>query len=640
MKKLSVVLVCILMISCRGSKKETRQYSIDQFFKTVSIGGTMDFSSDDSGLLFSTNETGIYNVFELNLENGTKRQITSSDSESCFSLGYVRGTKQILFSADKGGNEITHLYLLDENNTSIDSATDLTPGEKVKANFNGWSKDRKTLFFSSNERDPQYFDLYKMNTGDWKKELIFKNTDGYDLTVGTKDGSIIALTKPVTTSESRLFILNTENSNIKEISEPDKPAAYNASAFSDDNQFFYFTTDAGKEFTYGVRYNIQDGNREILYETNWDVVGIYFSENMKYRLLVVNEDGKLNVKITDNEKGTEIKYPEIPGSNVTGLAISESEKVMALLLGNSKSPGDLYIYNFGTGELKKMMSTMNPEIDEKDLVDATVVRFKSFDSLNIPAIYYKPLDASVRNKVPALIFVHGGPGGQSMLYYDPLTQYLVNHGYAILAVNNRGSSGYGKTFFRMDDRDHGGKDLMDCIYGKKWLQQQNYIDSARIGIIGGSYGGFMTMAAMTFHPDEFKAGVNFFGVTNWIRTLKSIPPFWGSFRDALYQEMGNPFTSDSVMLYNISPLFHASEVRNPVMVLQGANDPRVLKIESDEMVEAIKANNVAVEYVIFPDEGHGFVKKQNEIKADSGVLSFLNKYLRADGSEISQKTKK
>jgi dipeptidyl aminopeptidase/acylaminoacyl peptidase len=620
------------MISCRESKKEIRQYSIDQFFKTVSVSGNMDFSSDDSALLFSTNETGIFNVFELNLEDGSKKQITSSGSESCFSLGYVRGTKQILFSADKGGNEITHLYLLDIGKPTIDSAIDLTPGEKVKVNFNGWSKDRKTLFFSSNERDPQYFDLYRMNTGDWKKEMIFKNTDGYDLTVRTKDGSIIALTKPVTTSESRLFILNTGNGRLTEISESGKPASYNASAFSTDNKSFYYTTDEGKEFTYGVKYNIQDGSREILYETNWDVVGIYFSENMKYRLIIINEDGKLIVKITDNENGTEIKYPEIPGSNVTGLAISESEKVMALLLGNSKSPGDLYIYNFGTGKLKKMMSTMNPEINENDLVDATVVRFKSFDSLEIPAIYYKPLDASAGNKVPALIFVHGGPGGQSMLYYGPLTQYLVNHGYAILAVNNRGSSGYGKTFFRMDDRDHGGKDLMDCIYGKKWLQNQNYIDSAKIGIIGGSYGGFMTMAAMTFHPDEFKAGVNFFGVTNWIRTLKSIPPFWGSFRDALYQEMGNPFTSDSVMLYNISPLFHAREVRNPVMILQGANDPRVLKIESDEMVEAIKANNVPVEYVIFPDEGHGFVKKQNEIKADSGVLSFLNKYLREDES--------
>jgi dipeptidyl aminopeptidase/acylaminoacyl peptidase len=207
-------------------------------------------------------------------------------------------------------------------------------------------------------------------------------------------------------------------------------------------------------------------------------------------------------------------------------------------------------------------------------------------------------------------------------------QFLANNGYAILAVNNRGSSGYGKTFFRMDDRDHGGGDLQDCIWGKKWLQQKEYIDRERIGITGGSYGGFMTMAAMTFYPDEFKVGVNIFGVTNWLRTLKSIPPYWESFRKALYEEMGDPFTVDSVRLYNISPLFHAHQIKNPVMVLQGANDPRVLQIESDEIAEAIRSNNVPVEYIVFPDEGHGFIKKENEIKGYGQILDFLETYLR------------
>jgi len=282
--------------------------------------------------------------------------------------------------------------------------------------------------------------------------------------------------------------------------------------------------------------------------------------------------------------------------------------------------------------MKKLTSTMNPEIEPGNLIDAQVVRFKSFDSLEIPAIYYKPLNATKKNKVPALVFVHGGPGGQSMLYYDPLIQFLGNHGYAVLAVNNRGSSGYGKTFVKMDDRNHGDKDLRDCIWGKKWMQGLEYIDGEKIGIIGGSYGGFMTMAAMTTYPDEFQAGVNFFGVTNWIRTLRSTPPFWAAFRDALFQEMGDPFTADSVMLYQISPLFHGENVKNPVLVLQGANDPRVLKVESDEMVEAIKANNVPVEYIVFPDEGHGFVKRENEIKANSQVLQFLDKYLK--GKEI------
>ncbi|MTI30366.1 alpha/beta hydrolase family protein, partial [Xanthovirga aplysinae] len=277
---------------------------------------------------------------------------------------------------------------------------------------------------------------------------------------------------------------------------------------------------------------------------------------------------------------------------------------------------------------KKLTETLNSEIDPENLVAAEVVRYPSFDGLEIPAIYYKPINASKEDPVPALVWVHGGPGGQSRTGYFSLIQYLVNHGYAILAVNNRGSSGYGKTFYKMDDRNHGDKDLKDCVWGKKWLQEQGYIDPERIGIIGGSYGGYMTMAAMAFEPEEFKVGVNIFGVTNWLRTLKSIPPYWESFREALYEELGDPFTEDSVRLYNISPLFHADQIKNPVMVLQGANDPRVLQVESDEIVEAIKKNNVPVDYVVFPDEGHGFIKKENEIKGYGGILTFLDKYLK------------
>jgi dipeptidyl aminopeptidase/acylaminoacyl peptidase len=626
MKKILFFMTCIFLASCTGQKvKEIPQYSIEQFYKNVSISGG-SFSPDETRLLVSSNETGIYNVFEINIADGSKRQITSSTTESCFAVDYVPGTVQILYSADKGGNENNHIYLLDEDS----SVTDLTPGDDVKASFSGWSKDKKTMYLQSNKRDPQFFDLYKMDVGDWKDEMVYKNTEGFDFAGGTRDRSILALQKSITTSESRLFLYDRITGKTTEVSEPDKPGAYNGSGFSNDKKYFYYTTDAGREFTYLVSYEISTGNREVMYEADWDVLGAWLSENDKYRLIVINEDARYILKIFDVATGEEVTYPEIPGTNILNVNISESEKLLILKLGSSKTTGDIYVCEFGATELKKLTSTMNPEIDPDYLVNAEVVRFNSFDGLTIPAIYYKPLTASERNKVPALVSVHGGPGGQSGVGYNPLTQYLVNHGYAVLAVNNRGSSGYGKTFYKMDDQNHGDKDLKDCIWGKKWLQSLEYIDSTKIGIIGGSYGGFMTMAAMTFHPDEFKVGVNFFGVTNWLRTLKSTPPYWASFRDALFEEMGDPFTADSVRLYNISPLFHAGNIENPVMVLQGANDPRVLQVESDEIVAAVKAKGVPVEYIIFPDEGHGFVKRENEIKADSQILAFLDKYLKGE----------
>jgi dipeptidyl aminopeptidase/acylaminoacyl peptidase len=211
---------------------------------------------------------------------------------------------------------------------------------------------------------------------------------------------------------------------------------------------------------------------------------------------------------------------------------------------------------------------------------------------------------------------------------------MVNHGYVVLGVNNRGSSGYGKSFFRMDNQAHGDVDLKDCVYGKQYLQSLDYVDTSKIGIAGGSYGGYMTMAALAFTPEEFDVGVNIFGVTNWLRTLKSIPPWWGSFREALYAEMGDPNTDDSIRLYNISPVFHADKVTKPLIVLQGANDPRVLQVESDDIVAAVKANGVLVEYVVFEDEGHGFVKKENEIEGYGRVLKFLDEYLKGEGTVL------
>ncbi|MFT4536896.1 MAG: dipeptidyl aminopeptidase/acylaminoacyl peptidase, partial [Saprospiraceae bacterium] len=307
--------------------------------------------------------------------------------------------------------------------------------------------------------------------------------------------------------------------------------------------------------------------------------------------------------------------------------ISRDESLMTFYVSSSKSPRDLYLLNFETKEIKQLTENMNPEISPDDLVAGEVIRFKSFDGLEIPSILYKPKGLKKGEKVPAMLMIHGGPGGQTRLNYTARLQYYVNNGYVILAVNNRGSSGYGKSFYAADDRKHGEDDLQDCIESKKFLATLDYVDTDKIGIMGGSYGGYMVMAALAFAPEEFAVGVNYFGVTNWLRTLNSIPPWWASFRDALYKEMGDP-KKDSVMLYNKSPLFHAEKITKPFIVLQGSNDPRVLKVESDEIVENARKNGIKVEYVLFDDEGHGFVKKKNNITASKKVLEFLDANLK------------
>lgn len=230
--------------------------------------------------------------------------------------------------------------------------------------------------------------------------------------------------------------------------------------------------------------------------------------------------------------------------------------------------------------------------------------------------------------------MHGGPGGQTRTGYSAVMQYLANHGYVILGVNNRGSSGYGKTFFAADDGKHGREPLWDCIEAKKYLASLGYVDESKIGIIGGSYGGYMVLAALAFKPEEFAVGVDIFGVSNWVRTLQSIPPYWESFRKALYKEIGDPAT-DLENLRATSPLFHADKIRRPLIVLQGKNDPRVIKPESDEIVEAVRKNNGVVEYIVFDDEGHGFTKKANEIRAYKAILDFLDKHLKGAGAVVA-----
>ena len=264
-----------------------------------------------------------------------------------------------------------------------------------------------------------------------------------------------------------------------------------------------------------------------------------------------------------------------------------------------------------------------------------VVRFKSYDDVEIPGVLYRPHQASPDAKAPALVLVHGGPGGQAQVGYFALTQALVNHGYVVFDINNRGSSGYGKTFFALDDKKHGEADLGDVVASKRMLAETGFVDTTKIGIIGGSYGGYMVLAALTLQPDAFKVGVDLFGISNWIRTLESIPPYWAAFRDALYAELGDP-KADSARLRRISPLFNADKITAPLMVLQGANDPRVLKAESDDIVAAVRKKGVPVEYVIFPDEGHGFVKKQNEISGYTQVLTFLDRYLKGGATTASR----
>jgi dipeptidyl aminopeptidase/acylaminoacyl peptidase len=593
------------------------------------VGGG-SFSTDNINLLVSSNRTGIYNVYTIPVKGGEMVPITASDSTSIFAESYFPKDNRMLLSADGNGDEIDHLFVRELDGT----IKDITPDKGAKATFYGWSKDDKSLYYGSNKRNPQFFDVYKLSTDDYTAEMIYQNNDGLDFSEMSNDENFFLLSKSLNTNDSDLFLYNVITKEMMKVNE--NQSANTAQDFSEDNSEFYYTTDDGGEFSYLMSYNLNSKEKKKVLEKTWDISGAGFTSNGKYMVVYTNEDGKNAIEVLNTNTMQPIDLPNFENKSITSVAFSDDEKWMRMYVGGSNAPSDLYTYNIETKEQYKLTNVLNDEIDVEDLVTAKVIRFKSFDGTEIPAIYYLPHQASINNKVPAMVWVHGGPGGQSTQGFNSLIQYLVNHGYAVLAVNNRGSSGYGKTFYKMDDKNHGEKDLQDCVEGKNWLAEQPEIDGGKIGIIGGSYGGYMTMAALTYTPEEFKVGVNIFGVTNWMRTLKSIPPYWESFRESLYLELGDPFSADSVRLKIISPLFHTDKVTKPLIVLQGSQDPRVLQVESDEIVAGVRKNNVPVEYVLFEDEGHGFVKKENQIEAYSRILKFLDTYLKNENASVDE----
>jgi dipeptidyl aminopeptidase/acylaminoacyl peptidase len=620
--------IALLLLFAAGASAQSpvphrlpKQYTIEQLIKNTVVSGA-GFSADEKKILLSSNQTGVFNVWTMPVWGGTPTALTHS-TESTFALSYFPKDERVLYRKDQGGNEKHHIYVLAPDGTE----RDLTPGKEVKARFGDWTHDLSGFYVLSNERDPRFFDIYRLDAKSYERSLLYRDEVGYDFTAVSNDGKWIAFSKRKSTSDSDIYLYDIAARRMKQITPHRDAATYQPQTFDPLSKRLYYLTNEGSEFTRVRYYELSTGKHVEVEKADWDYEFYGFSWNGKYTVSSVNEDGRTRVRMRETSSGREVQLPTLPEGEIRDIQISRSEQQMMLHSSSNREPGNLYRYDFATKKLTRLTDTLNKEVDANDLVDAQAVRFMSFDGMVIPNFLYRPHQAAPDRKSPALVAVHGGPGGQTRPSYSPMVQYLVNHGYVILGINNRGSSGYGKTFFTADDRKHGREPLWDCVEGKHYLAQLPYVDPKRIGILGGSYGGYMVLAALAFKPDVFDVGVDFFGVSNWVRTLKSIPPDWESKRQALYLEIGDP-EKDEKMLRAISPLFHATQIRKPLMVLQGANDPRVIKAESDEIVAAVKQNGVPVEYVVFPDEGHGFRKHKNEIEGYGKILEFLDKYLK------------
>ncbi|NOX69982.1 MAG: S9 family peptidase [Gammaproteobacteria bacterium] len=597
------------------------EYTIEQLMESISYRG-LSFSPDNSKLLTSSDQSGIFNAYAVPVNGDTPIALTQSTTESILALSYFPKDERFLYGADQGGNELYHIYIHELDGT----VRDLTPGARLVATFNGWVADRTSFFVTTNERDPRYFDLYEFDTGDYTRTLLYENNDGYQIGSVSADRRFVALMKFVDNANTDIYIHDRKNNKTTLLTTAEGDIDNRPATFSPTGHTLYYMSDQDHEFQYLLRHNLDNGKSETVLKLDWDIRAARFSEDGSKLIVTSNQNARSVVDIYTPVTMERINGSNMPAASITSATLSADGETLALIATHGQIPGDIYVRS-SRQPPRRLLSSLNKQVKPEHLVAGEVVRFKSYDGLDVPGILYRPHQATGTAKLPALVWVHGGPGGESRIGYQPFIQSLVNAGYVVYAVNNRGSSGSGKTFFHLDDHNHGKGDLGDVIASKQMLIDTGYVDPDRIGIIGASYGGYMVLAALAFEPESFAVGVNIFGVANWLRTIANMPPWWEAQRNAMETEIGNPRTEEEY-LTRISPYFHASNIVRPLIVLQGANDPRVLQIESDEIVEKVRANGVPVEYVLFPDEGHGFRKKANQITANKAISAFLDKYLK------------
>lgn len=612
------------------------RYSARAFYETVDFamarGDGHAFSPDGAQLLVSSDETGVMNAYALDLADGSRTPLTESVGDATYGISWFPNDGRILVTRDQGGNELNHVLVREPEG----GFTDLTPGDNLKAGFLGWAADGLHVYLTSNERDPRHFDVYRYAVDGYEREMAFENTGGYRPAAISPDARWLALDKPVSSADSDIYIVDlaADDPEPELVTPHEGNVSHAVMTFTPDSNTLVYGTNAQGEFRQAISYDLASGEVTPLIAAEWDVMYVGYSVNGRYRVSAINADAQTRITVLDTDSGETLDLPGLPEGDLGSVRFTPDAGKMALLLERDTAPGNVYMLDLPDGAPRKLTDALNPDIDESHLVEGDVVRFASYDGLQIPGILYRPHQATEASPAPALVWVHGGPGGQSRKGYRATIQHLVNHGYAVYAINNRGSSGYGKTFYHLDDKKHGEADLGDVVASRDFLAGMSWIDGGKIGIIGGSYGGYMVAAALAFEPEVFDVGIDIFGVTNWVRTLKSIPPWWEAQKQALFDELGDPAT-DEERLRRISPLFHAGNIIKPLLVVQGANDPRVLQVESDELVEQVRANGVPVEYIVFDDEGHGFRKRANRIAASEAYVRFLDTYLKGGQQSAS-----
>ncbi|MDB5249256.1 MAG: peptidase [Segetibacter sp.] len=567
------------------------------------------------------------------------KPITADTLRPVRSYFWSRDGKYVLYVQDKGGDENFNIYGVNPNEQpasekDVPVNRDLTNLKGVRVYIYSIPKsDPDAIYIGLNDRDKAWHDLYKLKISTGEKTLYRENSATDRITDWKFDWNDKLRLATRSNSDGSNDILRVDDTGLVKIYSTGPFESASVYHFTNDNKRFYFATNRGtsRNLTELVLFDPVIMKEELVEKdpaNRVDFGGMLFSVLTRKPIYTVYNDEK--EKYYWKDKGFESDYntikKQLPDLEISIVSTTDDENSILITAYSDTDPSATYLYDRQNKKLT-FQYRPRPNIPIKDLAHMKVVYYKSSDGLTIPAYLTLPVGAPGKN-LPVIIFPHGGPWGRDSWGYNSYAQFWANRGYAVLMPNFRGSTGFGKKFLDAGNNEWGQKMQDDVTWGVKYLINEGIADPKRIGIMGGSYGGYATLAGVTFTPDLYAAAVSIVGPSNLITLLNAIPPYWEQIRKVFYLRMGDPTTAEGkAQLQRQSPLTHAAKITTPLLVVQGANDPRVNKAESDQIVIALRDRGFPVEYICAPDEGHGFARPVNNMAMLASAEKFLAKYL-------------
>jgi dipeptidyl aminopeptidase/acylaminoacyl peptidase len=596
------------------------------FERYLNVRNAYGASFDPTGerLSFLLDTTGVPQVWQLDDARAWPQQSTFYDERVTF-VSWSPERDELAFGMDDGGNERQQLFRLDGDGETI---TPLTAMPDAKHRWGGWNSDGSQFAFASNRRDNAVFDVYVQDrhaTGD-DAEMVYEGGGWLSLAGWSPDDDRLVVVESHSSFDRDLHVLDIKSGDIEHVTPHEGNVRYQGINWGPDGDALYLVTDDGSDTMYLARLDLDTYDIELVEEGgNWNVDGCALDEETGRLVYSRNEDGytELTVgELTDETAIREFPTPNLPRGIAGGVSFSPDAERFAISVTGSASITNVYVVETETGEAERWTDASTAGLPTDSFVRPKLVHFESFDGRSIPAFFSVPEGASA-GETPVIVDIHGGPESQRRPSFGAVKQYFLNRGYAYFEPNVRGSSGYGKVYTHLDDVEKRMDSVADIEAGVEWLHDQRVVDIDRIVAMGGSYGGFMVLAALTEYPDLWAAGVDIVGIANFVTFLENTGDWRRELREAEYGSLD----TDRDFLESISPINNIQHIEAPLLVLHGENDPRVPVGEAEQIAEEAAEQGVPVEKIVFPDEGHGFSKLENRIEAYTKIAEFLEEYV-------------